>query len=441
MYYFYNIMININQDVSQINVNPIVPDPILPTPPIINSDASIAPDKVKGWSWGAFILGWIWSIGNRTWIGLLTLLSDIGSMGLIMGMILGIDTTWILRFELLPGISTIGSIMRIILGIKGREWAWKNKKWESLEQFNKVQKRWNILGFILILIPIFTIIIAISLIRKSLPNDLSYSDVRSTVSSFLSEDSDVRINKPALDESVTKTLAKKAIEQIQKIKPDFSANIEDCYVNKHNTEDLWYAYVFPTTDKGFGYEVYFDNGNYTVNYDGELYDMRQNLIKKMNQLMPDNENQNNYVFFLPERIIYKTTSVSYEKNPLAYIVIADKISIDKQLDVDYELFKYTNQTLERLGKEPRGIRVAYYEGKEKISVKNDNYLFKEVDRSLTPFSVDAYYTGKGVADDKKIKLMSIGEYSIITDEKIQDMLNSKENFVEYAKSQLTKNNN
>lgn len=74
------------------------------------------PDGVKGWSWGAFLLNWIWAIGNRTWIGLLAM------------------------------IPYVGFIMAIILGFKGREWAWKNKQWESVEQFNRVQKKWSFWG-------------------------------------------------------------------------------------------------------------------------------------------------------------------------------------------------------------------------------------------------------------------------------------------------------
>ncbi len=40
--------------------------------------------------------------------------------------------------------------MAIILGIKGREWAWKNKEWESVEHFNSVQKKWSFWGVLLI---------------------------------------------------------------------------------------------------------------------------------------------------------------------------------------------------------------------------------------------------------------------------------------------------
>ena len=74
------------------------------------------PDGIRGWSWGAFLLNWIWAIGNKTWIGLLVL------------------------------IPYVGVIFAIILGIKGREWAWKNKQWASVEEFNRVQRKWSIWG-------------------------------------------------------------------------------------------------------------------------------------------------------------------------------------------------------------------------------------------------------------------------------------------------------
>jgi Tfp pilus assembly major pilin PilA len=93
---------------------------------VIRNEISVTPDGIKGWSWGAFFLNWIWAIENRTWIGLLALI---------------------------PG---IGFIMAIILGIKGREWAWKNKKWENIEHFNRVQKKWSFWG-VFIVISVFVI--------------------------------------------------------------------------------------------------------------------------------------------------------------------------------------------------------------------------------------------------------------------------------------------
>ncbi|HEY9051052.1 MAG TPA: hypothetical protein VIQ03_05870 [Gammaproteobacteria bacterium] len=91
------------------------------------------PEGIKGWSWGAFLLNWIWAIGNKTWIGLLSF------------------------------IPYLGFIMVIILGVKGREWAWQNKRWENIEHFNRVQKRWAIWGIALMLIPIIGIIAAIAI--------------------------------------------------------------------------------------------------------------------------------------------------------------------------------------------------------------------------------------------------------------------------------------
>lgn len=87
------------------------------------------PDGIKGWSWGAFLLNWIWAIGNRTWVGLLAL------------------------------VPLAGVIMAFILGFKGREWAWRNKHWESVEHFNQVQKKWSVWG-----VSIFACIIVIIVI-------------------------------------------------------------------------------------------------------------------------------------------------------------------------------------------------------------------------------------------------------------------------------------
>lgn len=75
---------------------------------------TIIVDGIKGWSWVAFMFNWIWAIGNKTWIGLLAL------------------------------VPYIGFVMAIILGIKGREWAWRNKRWESLEHFQRVQRKWSL---------------------------------------------------------------------------------------------------------------------------------------------------------------------------------------------------------------------------------------------------------------------------------------------------------
>lgn len=72
------------------------------------------PPGVKGWSWGGFLLTPFWAIGNRTWIGLLAF------------------------------IPYVSLVMAVVLGIKGREWAWKNKKWRDVAHFRSVQRRWSV---------------------------------------------------------------------------------------------------------------------------------------------------------------------------------------------------------------------------------------------------------------------------------------------------------
>jgi hypothetical protein len=81
---------------------------------------TIPPIGVKGWSWGAFFLNWIWAIPNKTWIGLLCL------------------------------VPYIGFIFAFYIGFKGRELAWRNKRWDSLEHFQRVQKKWSVWGVVLV---------------------------------------------------------------------------------------------------------------------------------------------------------------------------------------------------------------------------------------------------------------------------------------------------
>lgn len=72
------------------------------------------PEEIKGWNWGAFLLTPFWLISNRVWIGI---------------------------FAFVP---IVGVWVAIALGIKGNEWAWKSRRWESLDSFQTHQKRWAI---------------------------------------------------------------------------------------------------------------------------------------------------------------------------------------------------------------------------------------------------------------------------------------------------------
>lgn len=73
---------------------------------------AIVPAEIDNWNWGAFLLNWIWGIGNNTYIALLMF------------------------------VPFVNFIMPFVLGVKGSAWAWQNKEWESIEHFKAVQKKW-----------------------------------------------------------------------------------------------------------------------------------------------------------------------------------------------------------------------------------------------------------------------------------------------------------
>jgi hypothetical protein len=87
------------------------------------------PESARKLSWGGFWFSIIWGIFNGVWISLL---------GLIFPF-----------------------IINIILLIKGRQWAWENKRWDSEEEFDRVQHLWGMWGLILSVIPIVLIIICL----------------------------------------------------------------------------------------------------------------------------------------------------------------------------------------------------------------------------------------------------------------------------------------
>lgn len=75
--------------------------------------ADTMPDDLADWSWGAFLLNWIWAIQHRVWIGLLVFIPYVG---------LGVA---------------------FYLGFKGREIAWNKGSWDSYAHFNRVQAAWS----------------------------------------------------------------------------------------------------------------------------------------------------------------------------------------------------------------------------------------------------------------------------------------------------------
>ncbi|MFA5180922.1 MAG: cytochrome c oxidase assembly factor Coa1 family protein [Syntrophales bacterium] len=82
---------------------------------------AVIPTELKGWNWGAFLMNWVWGIFNKTYIALLTF------------------------------VPLIGMFMPFVLGFKGNAWAWRNKRWESIDHFRKVQRKWAMWGVIMLI--------------------------------------------------------------------------------------------------------------------------------------------------------------------------------------------------------------------------------------------------------------------------------------------------
>ena len=75
-------------------------------------DPTEIPPELDRWNWGAFLLNWIWGIGNNTFIALLVF------------------------------VPLLGLVMPFVLGAKGSRWAWRNGHWEGVDHFKRVQRAW-----------------------------------------------------------------------------------------------------------------------------------------------------------------------------------------------------------------------------------------------------------------------------------------------------------
>ena len=82
-------------------------------------DQTVVPAEIDRWNWGAFLLNWIWGVGNNTFIALLMF------------------------------VPLVGLVMPFVLGAKGSRWAWRNGRWDSIAHFKRVQRLWAIWGVVI----------------------------------------------------------------------------------------------------------------------------------------------------------------------------------------------------------------------------------------------------------------------------------------------------
>lgn len=108
--------------------------------------AAVVPAEIANkFNWGAFLLSWIWGLGNATYITLLMIVGYILCLIPIVG--------WLICLGL-----------AIWFGFKGNEWAWRNKRFESVEAFNDYQKKWTIAGIIVAVIGIVWMVLSFLLV-------------------------------------------------------------------------------------------------------------------------------------------------------------------------------------------------------------------------------------------------------------------------------------
>jgi len=100
----------------------------IPPVPVENTSGqgarAVVPPEIRRWNWGAFLLNWIWGIGNDTYIALLCF------------------------------VPLVNIVMPFVLGAKGSEWAWRNKRWDDIAHFRRVQRIWAIVGAVIFAVSI-----------------------------------------------------------------------------------------------------------------------------------------------------------------------------------------------------------------------------------------------------------------------------------------------
>ena len=93
-------------------------------------DSPVLDIVAKRFNWGACLLSWIWGLGNRSYITLIIFPIAISGIIPVLGIIVQLG-------------------VMIWFGINGNKWAWQNKRWNSIEEFHRVQKKWAIAAAII----------------------------------------------------------------------------------------------------------------------------------------------------------------------------------------------------------------------------------------------------------------------------------------------------
>jgi hypothetical protein len=163
------------------------------------------PPNLKSFNWGALMLNWIWSIGNNTWIGLLVLLPLLANF---------IPTT----NNSVQLFNIVSLVMSIALGMYGNRWAWKNKKWKSVEHFQKTQKSWNKAAFALFIIGLI-IGVATVVIEYAAKNNINSNNTEKTENNSTANSNNQNVSKTI---TIDYTIPKETVYYKENLQNDHS---------------------------------------------------------------------------------------------------------------------------------------------------------------------------------------------------------------------------
>ena len=119
-----------------------------------------------GFNWGAFMFGWIWFVAMH--------MKQWGWTYLIVSIVLNQSVNAASRFSTstsgaaATGIVSIGLAVAqfafaIFMGFKGNQWAWQNRRWDSVEDFKACQRIWGwwALGWFIMGVVLMTVVFAL----------------------------------------------------------------------------------------------------------------------------------------------------------------------------------------------------------------------------------------------------------------------------------------
>ena len=125
----------------------------------------IQPKSLKKFNWGAFVMWNLWGISNGVPILMLWFILLMPELYLALEDAFAEPIGSIFIF-IAFALNFLSPIILLVLsfywGFKGNRIAWIKKQWDSVEQFENIQKKWNTAGkVVLLLIILLSIILLI----------------------------------------------------------------------------------------------------------------------------------------------------------------------------------------------------------------------------------------------------------------------------------------